>query len=191
MFVRPSRSLRVAHLGQSRPVADEEEDDVGAVAEPSRGLQELVEAMRQAEVARVHRDELVRHPERLAERVPVAREGIDLVAAAPDGDRDHAVGADPLGHDPVGHVGAEDHHRVGLAVDEVAQPLQPGDDRVAGRHPPQRQAGVGVQVHAPVDVPRPLEPAEQRADQADDRRRRQGGDHVEPGQGRASARALA
>ena len=39
-----------------------------------------------------------------------------------------------------------------------------------------------MEVHAPVNVPRLLEPLRERADQADDRRRRQGHDRVEPRQ---------
>ena len=108
--------------------------------------------MRQAEVAGIHRDELAFEPERGAERVVVAREGVNLVAAAPDRDHRHAIGADVLGEDAVGHVGAEDDDLVSLPVHEVAEPGEPGDDWVRPRHPPQREARVGVQVHAPVDV---------------------------------------
>ena len=52
-------------------------------------------AVRQAEVARVHRDELVRQPESAAQRVPVAGQRVDLVATAPDRDRDQAVARGP------------------------------------------------------------------------------------------------
>ena len=117
MLSSPSASLAGADLGQPRAVADEEEDDVVAVAEPPGGLEELVERVGQAEVARVHRDELVRQPERLAERVALAGHRVDLVAAAPDRDRREPVGPDPLGGDPVGHVRAEHDDLVGLPVD--------------------------------------------------------------------------
>ncbi len=182
MLSSPSASFAERTSASRGPSADEQEDEVVAVAEPPGGLEDLAEAVGQAEVARVHRHELVRQAERGAERVALARERVDLVAAAPDRDRRQAVAADPLRGDPVGHVGAEDDHLVGLAVDRVAQPGEPGDDRVGRRHPPERDAGVGVEVHAPVDVPRPLQPPEERADQADDRRRGQRGDDVEPRQ---------
>ncbi len=48
------------------------------------------------------------------------------------------------------------------------------------RHPPQGQARIRVQVHAPVDVRRPPEPFQESADEADDRGRREGDDGVEP-----------
>ena len=149
--------------------------------EPAGGLDRLGEAVGQAEVARIHDHELVGQSEHGPERVPLAGEGIDLVAAGPDGDLGDPVAADPLRGDPVGHVGAEDDDLVGLAIGQVAQPGEPGDDRVPPRHPPQRDAGVGVEVHAPVDMPRPLQAAEHGADQADDRRRGERGHHVEPG----------
>ena len=72
MFVSPSACLHGADLGQPRAVADEQEDDLGAVAEPPGRREDLVEAVRQAEVARVHRDELVGQAQLLAERVPGA-----------------------------------------------------------------------------------------------------------------------
>ena len=112
-----------------------------------------------------------------------AGDRVDLLAAAPDGDRPDPIGRDPLERHAVGHVRAEHDHAIGLPIDEAAEPAQPADHRVARRHPPERQAGIGVQVHAPVDVPRSLEPLQERADQPDDRRRRERHDGVEPGQG--------
>ena len=79
-----------------RAPADEQEDDVVAVAEPAGRLEELVERMGQAEVARVHRDELAIQTERLAQRVGLALDRVDLVAAAPDRDRHDPLLANAL-----------------------------------------------------------------------------------------------
>ena len=62
-------------------------------------------------------------PERLAQRVGLARGRVDLVALAPDRNRRDPLGSDALQGDPVGHVRAEHHDLIGLAIDEAAQPV--------------------------------------------------------------------
>src|SRR5262249_30353621 len=100
----------------------EEKHDARPVTELPRRRHDLVEAMRQAEVARVHRDELAREPKCLAEGMLRAGAGVDLIALAPDGNRDDPIWADLLGSDPVGHVGTKPHDLVRAAVNGIAQP---------------------------------------------------------------------
>ncbi len=96
MLVSPSRSRADWTSTARGPAPDEEKDDVLAVAEAAGRLQELVERMCQPEVAGIHGDELVVQTQRPAQRVGLAIDRIDLVAAAPDRDRHDPVLANPL-----------------------------------------------------------------------------------------------
>ena len=88
----------------------------------------------------------------------------------------------PLAAIRSGHVRTEDDHPIGLASAGVADPAEGADHGVARIHPAEGDAGVGVEVHAPGEVPRPLEALQDRPDKADDRGRRQGDDRIEPGE---------
>ena len=157
MFVSPSRLAGGLDLGQPRAVAHEQEDDVGAVAKPPGRLEELVERVGQAEVARVHRDELVARARAPCEAGwPRAGSGRSRRAGSRPGSSRSARARRPS-------------RRSGRPCrGRARRPCRPGDRRsrsasacsaakqASRRHPPERQAGVGVEVHAPVDVPRPL-----------------------------------
>ena len=60
MLVKPFGLLGGADLGHPRAVADEQEDDFVTVTEPPGGFDELGGRVGEAEVARIHRHELVR-----------------------------------------------------------------------------------------------------------------------------------
>ena len=159
-----------------RPVADEEEEDVGPLAEEIGRGQGVLQPLAETHVARVHHEELAVKTVALAERVGM-RARNEAVGIDPVRDTNNPFGQHTRADEALAHVPAEDDHTVGLAVDGEHELPKPSRKKNVGELS-QRHGNVRVDVLEVDHELRPTSAAEQESDQAQQRRVGLGDDDI-------------
>ncbi len=172
----------VLDLGEFLAAAHKTEGELGIFGQPGGRIEQRVQGMARAMVARIHDDEFfaqaVLRPETKAAPLLVA----DGLIVRPWGEDINLVAADPLGHDAVLHEAVEHDDAIGAAKAVAEHAFE----RSRQERPLPQPAGgnrlVGVEVHNPGYEPCPLSSGEECSQNGNQRGRGHCDDHVAPRQ---------
>ena len=146
------------HLALSCPPTDEDEDEARIVLKLDRRVDDRAQGTGQRMVAAVHHDELSFQSVSPSKFVGRARLRTDVVFVRPRLDDVHPVAHIELGQDPTLHEAVHDDDVICAPKHDPIHPVVSPRDEPALRRHTQCDRLIRIDVHHPVDEPRPLDP---------------------------------